>query len=55
MKITELFEILAPKVFKADNNKIVKGVDNSRANKTAKNLFKSKKSKNKKLGNLMHA
>lgn len=52
LKIIGLFEELVLKVFRADSNKIV-GV-NSRTDKMAKNLSKSKKTKNKKSKNLTY-
>ena len=44
---------MASKTFRADNNEFV-GVDGSKANKTSKNLSRSKKSKNKKSENPTH-
>lgn len=38
---------MAPKIFKANNNEIIKDVNSKRANKIIQNLSKSKKLKNK--------
>lgn len=43
VKTIKLFEILSSKIFKADNNKVVKGINGSRIDETVTNLFKSKK------------
>lgn len=43
LKITKSSELLALKIFKTNNNKVIRDVDGGRANKTVKNLFKSKK------------
>ena len=53
MKIIRLSD-LAPKLFKANNAKIVEGIG-GKANKTVKILSKSKKLKNEKSGNLTRA
>ena len=53
LKTTRLFDDLAPKVFKADGNKIVGG-DSGRADETGKNSSKSKKLKNEKSEDLMY-
>lgn len=45
MKITKLFKILAIKVLKADNNKIIGGNNSKKVDKIIKNLFKFYKSK----------
>ena len=46
-EIVETFRKSAPKVFKADINKIVESVGDSKAHKTVKNLPSSKKAKKK--------
>lgn len=54
LKTTKLFEILAPKIIRANDNKIVRGVGGRKVNKTVKNLFKSKKFENNKSEILMY-
>ena len=51
LKTTGLSEDLASNIFRADDNKVIRDIGGYRADKTAKNSFKSKKSKNKKFKN----
>ena len=46
LKTVRSSKILAPKAFKADNNKFVEGVGGGRADKSFKNLLLFKKAKN---------
>lgn len=52
LKTTRLSKILIQKIFKANNNKVVKVVVNNKIDKRVKNLFNSKKLKNNKFRNL---
>ena len=52
LKTTGSSNDLAPNVFRADDDEVVGGVGGGRADETAKNSSKSKKSKNEKSGNL---
>ena len=45
LKTIGSFEVLTPKVFEADDNNVVGGIGNRKANEMVKNLSKSKKSK----------
>ena len=51
LKTTGSSEVLAPKVFRADDDEVVGGVGGRRVDETVKNLSKSKKSKNEKSEN----
>lgn len=43
-----MFKLLVLKIYKANDNKIVKDIGSKKANKMVKNFFKPKKLKNKK-------
>ena len=53
LKTTRSSDNSAPKVFRADDNKII-GSGSDRVDEIVKNSFKSKKSKNEKPENLTH-
>lgn len=48
LKKTKLFKKLAYKVFKTNDNKVVRDISTRKANETIKNLFKFKILKNEK-------
>lgn len=54
LKTTKLFYILTIRVFELSDNKVVRGNNSSKADKTVKNLLKFKKSKNNKYKNLAY-
>lgn len=54
LKTTELSKILAQKVFRANNNKIIKNVNSCKTDKKVQNLSKSKKLKKIKSRSLIY-
>ena len=54
LKTTRSSKELAPKVFRINNNEVVKGNNGRKANETVKNSSKVKKSKNMKSEILMY-
>ena len=54
LKTTGLSEVLAPKIFRANDNEVVGSIGSQKANEMVKNLSKSKKSKNTKSEILTH-
>lgn len=53
-KTTRLPKVLASKIFRANNNEIVKSINSNKAAKMVVDLFKAKKSKNEKSKNLTY-